>query len=147
MNLRIHFFPAICFPVSVYVTSKLSIETTWASHKIHARCLIKLKLAVSPFLKGFWKCRRCNYACLQRSRECSGKKKKTTKKQTKKKHVNPYKIAAEFIKSIIMVQWMQRMETCTLPFFSDIWASVFTNALQDDPGIFFCMVSQKWKTS
>ena len=56
-------------------------------------------------------------------------------------------IAAEFIKSIIMVQWMQRMETCTLPLFSDIWASVFTNALQDDPGIFFCMVSQKWKTS
>ena len=31
-------------------------------------------------------------------------KKKQTKKQTKKKHVNPYKIAAEFIKSIIMVQ-------------------------------------------
>ena len=84
MNLRIHFFPAICFPVSVYVTSKLSIETTWVGHKIHARCLIKLKLAVSPFLKGFWKCRRCNYACLQRSRQCSGhKKKQKTKNKCK----------------------------------------------------------------
>ena len=69
-------FSSDMFPISVYVTSKWSIETTWASHKIHARCLIKLKLAVSPFLKGFWKCRRSNYACLRRSRQCSGQKKK-----------------------------------------------------------------------